>query len=161
MKNYFWGLLTFTPHWSGPNDTMPVKYFFPLGSLRVPLPISLHTIGPPESPWKIFDLIYRKVASSSMSRLVARFQIFRRLIKGKFDAYVLWPLAKKVQNWIVDRSTARDFTVIKFCSGASSFYGNWICNLGWFSPVRSKLVQLCSLEFMTFTVCTPLKPDLH
>ena len=30
---------------------------------------------------------------------------------GKFDAYVLWPLAKKFQNWIVDRSTARDFTV--------------------------------------------------
>ena len=30
---------------------------------------------------------------------------------GKFDAYVLWPLAKRVQSWIVDRSTARDFTV--------------------------------------------------
>jgi hypothetical protein len=33
-------------------------------------------------------------------------------MKGKFDAYVLWPLAKKFQNWIVHRSTARDFTVI-------------------------------------------------
>ena len=33
-------------------------------------------------------------------------------MKGKFDAYILWPLAKKFQNWIVDRSTARDFTVI-------------------------------------------------
>ena len=32
-------------------------------------------------------------------------------MKGKFDAYVLWPLAKMFQNWIVDRSTARDFTV--------------------------------------------------
>ena len=32
---------------------------------------------------------YRKVANSSLSRLVARFQIFRRLMKGKFDAYVL------------------------------------------------------------------------
>ena len=32
---------------------------------------------------------YRKVASSSLSRLVAQFQIFRRLMKGKFDAYVL------------------------------------------------------------------------
>ena len=32
-------------------------------------------------------------------------------MKGKFDAYVLWPLAKKFQNWIVDRSTAFDFTV--------------------------------------------------
>ena len=55
---------------------------------------------------------YPKVASSSMSRLVACFQIFRSLMKGKFDAYVLWPLAQKVQNWIVDRSTARDFTVV-------------------------------------------------
>ena len=33
--------------------------------------------------------IYRKVANSSLSWLVARFQIFRRLMKGKFDAYVL------------------------------------------------------------------------
>ena len=33
-------------------------------------------------------------------------------MKGKFDAYALWPLAKEFQNWIVDRSTARDFTVI-------------------------------------------------
>ena len=36
-------------------------------------------------------------------------------MKGKFDAYVLWPLSKKFQNWIVDRSTARDFTVCKIC----------------------------------------------
>ena len=34
-------------------------------------------------------------------------------MKGKFDAYVLWSLTKSVQNWIVDRSTARDFMVIK------------------------------------------------
>ena len=32
-------------------------------------------------------------------------------MKEKFDAYVLWPLAKKFQNWIVDQSTARDLTV--------------------------------------------------
>jgi hypothetical protein len=57
--------------------------------------------------------MYRKVESSSLSRLVAHFQIFRRLMKGKFDAYVLWPLAKKFQNWIVDRSTARDVTVVQ------------------------------------------------
>ena len=31
-------------------------------------------------------------------------------MKGKFDAYVL--LAKRVQNWIVDRSTACDITVV-------------------------------------------------
>ena len=54
---------------------------------------------------------YHKVASSSLSRLVAHLRIFRLFIKGKFDTYVLWPLAQRVQNWIVDRSTARDFTV--------------------------------------------------
>ena len=32
-------------------------------------------------------------------------------MKEKVDAYVLWPLAKKFQIWIVDQSTARDFTV--------------------------------------------------
>ena len=37
-------------------------------------------------------------------------------MEGKFDAYVVWPLAKRVQNWIVDRSTARDFTVYGFSS---------------------------------------------
>ena len=40
-------------------------------------------------------LVYRKVAYPS---------IFRLFMKGKFDAYVLWPLAQRVQNWIVDRS---------------------------------------------------------
>ena len=33
-------------------------------------------------------------------------------MKVEFDAYVMWPLAKKSQNWIVDQSTARDFTVV-------------------------------------------------
>ena len=33
-------------------------------------------------------------------------------MKGKFDAYVLWFLAKKDQMWIVDQFTARDFTVL-------------------------------------------------
>ena len=33
--------------------------------------------------------IYRKVASSRLSQLVAHPRIFRRLMKGKFDAYVL------------------------------------------------------------------------
>ena len=33
-------------------------------------------------------------------------------MKEKFDAYVLWPLAKEFQKWIVDQSTARNFTVI-------------------------------------------------
>ena len=32
-------------------------------------------------------------------------------MKGKFDAYLLWPLAKRVKNWIVDQSTACNFAV--------------------------------------------------
>ena len=43
---------------------------------------------------EIYPENYRKVANNSLSRLVARFQTFRRLMKGKFDAYVLRPLAK-------------------------------------------------------------------
>ena len=42
---------------------------------------------------------------------VAHLSIFRVLMKVKFDAYVLWPLAKRVWNWIVYWSTARNFTV--------------------------------------------------
>ena len=41
---------------------------------------------------------YRKVASSRLSRLVAHLRIFRLFMKGKFDAYVLRPLAKGNQN---------------------------------------------------------------
>ena len=37
----------------------------------------------------VFLNTYRKVASSSLSRLVAHFWIFRQIMKGKFDAYVL------------------------------------------------------------------------
>ena len=55
---------------------------------------------------------YRKVSSSRLSWLVAHLRIFRLFMKGKFDVYVLWPLAKRVQNWIVDRFTARDFTLL-------------------------------------------------
>ena len=55
--------------------------------------------------------IYRKVANSRLSWLVAHPRIFRLFMKGKINAYVLWPIAKRVQNWIVDQSTARHFTV--------------------------------------------------
>ena len=37
-------------------------------------------------------------------------------MKGKFDAYVLWPLAKSFQNWIVYKSIAPDFRVNDFTS---------------------------------------------
>ena len=64
-------------------------------------------------PTKQIYLIYRKVASSRLSRLVAHTGIFRLFMKGNFDAYVLWPLDKMVQNWIVDLSIPRNFTALK------------------------------------------------
>ena len=65
-------------------------------------------------PYGFLNLNYCKVASSELSRLVAHLRIFRLFIKGWFDAYVLWPFVKKVQKWIVDRSTARHFMVFFF-----------------------------------------------
>jgi hypothetical protein len=32
-------------------------------------------------------------------------------MKGKFDAYVVWPLAESVKNWVVDWYTAGNFMV--------------------------------------------------
>ena len=40
--------------------------------------------------------VYRKVASSSLSWLVAHFWVVRLFMKGKLDAYVLRSLTKKV-----------------------------------------------------------------
>ena len=75
---------------------------------------------------------YRKVASSRLSQFVAHFHIFRLLMKGNFDAYVLWPLDKMVQNWIVDRSTARNFSVKPDFSGKTKTRWNMMlcCILG-------------------------------
>ena len=42
--------------------------------------------------------MYRKVASSSLSRLVAHFQIFRRLVKGKCYAYAAVTFNQKVSK---------------------------------------------------------------
>ena len=47
-----------------------------------------------------YPIFVKSRVLSSMSQSVAHFQIFRRLMKGKFDAYVL-----------VDRSTICNFTV--------------------------------------------------
>ena len=66
--------------------------------------------------WVCTKNSYRKVASSRLSQLVANFHIFRLFMKGNFEGYVLWPLDKMVQNWIVDRSTACDFTVFQINS---------------------------------------------
>ena len=50
--------------------------------------------------------MYSKVASRSTFWLVAHPSIFRMFMKGKFDAYLLWPFTKSFQNWIVYLSTA-------------------------------------------------------
>ena len=67
------------------------------------------------------------MASSRLSRLVAHPRIVRRLMKGNFDPYVLWPLTKKFQNWIVDQSTARKFTVL--FEVKTSVYRTWNVSL--------------------------------
>ena len=57
---------------------------------------------------KNFDIwlwTYRKVSSSRLSWSIALSKIFRRLVKGKFDACVLWPLAKKFWNWVHERTS--------------------------------------------------------
>ena len=60
-------------------------------------------------------------------------------MKGKFDPYVLWPLAKSLQNWIVDRSTARDFTVY-----IEIIFFAWCINLG--KIVLKKLMKFMNSE---------------
>ena len=52
-----------------------------------------------------------KLRAVDLSQLVAHSRIFRLFIKGKFKAYLLWPLAKRVQSWIVDLFTSCDFMV--------------------------------------------------
>ena len=89
----------------------PAREGFRLWNSFVVWWISKVRMGP--KSFSSYGSTYRKVTNSRLSRLVAHFWIFRLFMKGKFDAYVLWPLAKTVQNWIVDRSTAPDFTVCK------------------------------------------------
>ena len=46
-----------------------------------------------------------------LGAVVVHSKIFKLFMKGKLDTYVLWPLAKIIQNWIVDQPTACNFTV--------------------------------------------------
>ena len=73
-------------------------------------------------------------------------------MKGKFDAYVLWPLAKKYQNWIVDRSTEMRF--------ASFFSGGFITTIVVNQPER-KLAKRTSVRSTAcnFMVCIKLSHD--
>jgi hypothetical protein len=95
-----------------------------------------------------FYLIYRKVISSRLSWLVAHQSTFNIFMKGKFDACVLWLLTKSFQNWIVDQSTARNFTVIKM--KLTNFLLPYF--LIYFPPMNSFLpwivfVRLCTVTF--------------
>ena len=54
---------------------------------------------------------YRIVASSIPSRIEAHADLFRLLMKGIFDPYVLWPFDKKSIFLLVKRVSTRDFTV--------------------------------------------------
>ena len=80
----------------------------------VSFPQAYHHYGAKKLRRPIWISIYRKVMSSRLSRLVANLRIIRLFMKGKFYAYVLWPLARRFQNWIVDLSTARYFMVCFF-----------------------------------------------
>ena len=46
--------------------------------------------------FSIIILMYRKVVSSNTSRLEAHAGIYSLLMKGIFEAYVLWPFDKKL-----------------------------------------------------------------
>ena len=105
--------------------------------------------------------IYCKVASSRLSRLVAHFRIFRLFLKGKFDAYVLWPLAKRVQNWIVN--TACNFTVYPFFKAFISFYVKLlsIINLRWSIVLVMDCLSFFLSSFLNSGGAkTPLDPHL-
>ena len=54
---------------------------------------------------------YRKVVISKMSRLVVHVGIYRLLMKGIFDAYVVWPFYKKFIFELVTRVNTCDYTV--------------------------------------------------
>jgi len=103
-------------NWNDPRSRLRPLIFWSPRNL-VPKKFGSHEI------WSLHENHYSKVVSSRLSQLVAHLRIFRLFMKGKFDAYVLWPLAKRVQNWIVDRSTARDFTVYGIFLQGPSFFG--------------------------------------
>ena len=85
----------------------------------------------------ILNLIYRKVTSRSTSRLVACQRIIRLFMKGKFDAYVLWNLAKKAK--LNSSPVHRDV----FCQ----FAFLWIYYYGSNKSTRNKTgkTQLCAV----------------
>ena len=91
---------------------------------EVPCPLRSLSWGLATWEWVIdwtglnwLDSTYRKVASRSTSRLVARPGIFRLFIKGKFDPYVLWPFAFGL--WPLNSRPV-------YCSRLYGMYNDWL-----------------------------------
>ena len=64
---------------------------------------------------------YRKVASSNTSCLEAHLGFFWLLMKGIFDAYVLWPFGNNIISELVKRVNTRVSTVYVFLMKADHF----------------------------------------
>ena len=64
-------------------------------------------------------------------------------MKGKFDANVLWPLAKSVRNWIVDRSTPRDFTVDQKLKGYKAESAAFLIGILKYFTMNSLVIRFC------------------
>ena len=70
--------------------------------------------------------------SITQSQLVAHISIFRR--GNLMLMYLLWPLTKKFQNWIVNQSTAQNFTVYILC--IPDLYKSYLASVRCFSSHR-------------------------
>ena len=69
-------------------------------------------------------LDYRKVASTSLSRLEAYAVFFILSMKEKFDVYLLWPFVGKLISVLWICVNICDFMVFRDNSLAHSFFGN-------------------------------------
>ena len=63
--------------------------------------------------------MYRKVGTSNTSHLEAHIGIYRLLMKGIFDAYVLWPFDKKFVFELVTWVNTHDFTIFVTITNAA------------------------------------------
>ena len=73
-------------------------------------------------------------------------------MKGKFDAYVLWPLAKRIQNWIVDKSPAWDFTLVvpwNSTTGIAIILSKLMAEIEIRITVKSRAVDWSIIKFWT------------
>ena len=53
-------------------------------------------------------------------------------MKGNFDAYLLWPLDKIFQKWVVDKASKANSSRLYGKSYDELFLWNRIWDLGWF-----------------------------